>query len=509
MSSDTDDSDWVDEAAEDSDVDEVEDEDSDDGYEYFPEGEDEDLEENEMDAGDCEETWHLASEEPVFEHSDSRVLQMLRLRERGSRVDAADLRTRFKPNTHARRIKALDAKPYCAQFSKDGSLFYCATQDFTISLMDPHNNFSSIAEIQAMPGQWTITDCDLSKDSRTLVYSSIHPRIYLVRLGGFLDSGYEGGDATNPRSHVALNVGQDVGVWSIRMSDDGREVVAGCSDGLITVYDVEQRRVVQRVMGHQDDVNAVTFADISGNVLLSGSDDGLVKVWDRRSSLGAGKPAGILSGHTQGITFITTLNRDGRTAVSNAKDQTMKLFDLRKMLDPDTALGHRAASVGVPGNFDYRWQPYPRALRNHRHPHDVSVATFQGHSVLRTLIRCHYSPGNRFLYTGSSDGKVYIYDPVRDPSGGGPAQVLESPEKLRPHMSAEERQLRAMMAVLPEESPQRFMLHRMLRQYSRGTESCVRDVAWSPDYPLIVGSVWKGERGGLEAFEYRSADRLF
>lgn len=39
--------------------------------------------------------------------------------------------------------------------------------------------------------------------------------------------------------------------------------------------------------------------------------------------------------------------------------------------------------------------------------------TFQGHKVLRTLIRCHFSPvqstGQRYLYTGSADGLVAIY----------------------------------------------------------------------------------------------------
>lgn len=33
-----------------------------------------------------------------------------------------------------------------------------------------------------------------------------------------------------------------------------------------------------RVKAHQDDVNAVTFADDSPNVIVSGSDDALIKV---------------------------------------------------------------------------------------------------------------------------------------------------------------------------------------------------------------------------------------
>jgi hypothetical protein len=38
--------------------------------------------------------------------------------------------------------------------------------------------------------------------------------------------------------------------------------------------------------------------------------------------------------------------------------------------------------------------------------------TYRGHSVLRTLIRCHFSPvettGAQYLYSGSTDGKIHV-----------------------------------------------------------------------------------------------------
>jgi len=45
---------------------------------------------------------------------------------------------------------------------------------------------------------------------------------------------------------------------------------------------------------------------------------------------------------------------------------------------------------------------------------DVSVMTYRGHSVLNTLIRCHFSPvhstGQQLIYTGCASGQVVIYD---------------------------------------------------------------------------------------------------
>ena len=38
--------------------------------------------------------------------------------------------------------------------------------------------------------------------------------------------------------------------------------------------------------------------------------------------------------------------------------------------------------------------------------------TYRGHSVLRTLIRCHFSPaettGAQYIYSGSADGKIHV-----------------------------------------------------------------------------------------------------
>ena len=63
--------------------------------------------------------------------------------------------------------------------------------------------------------------------------------------------------------------------------------------------------------------------------------------------------------------------------------------------------------------WDYRWMPYPATGRLLEHPHDGAVATYRGHSVLGTLIRAYWSPefstGQRYIYSGSSDGAAVIY----------------------------------------------------------------------------------------------------
>lgn len=56
---------------------------------------------------------------------------------------------------------------------------------------------------------------------------------------------------------------------------------------------------------------------------------------------------------------------------------------------------------------------YPGRGRLVRHPHDGCLQTYRGHSVLTTLIRAYWSPpattGQRYIYSGSADGGVYVY----------------------------------------------------------------------------------------------------
>ena len=192
-------------------------------------------------------------------------------------------------------------------------------------------------------------------------------------------------------------------------------------------------------------MNTVCFADEASHLIYSGSDDTFCKVWDRRCLNSRGKPAGVLMGHLEGITFIDSRG-DGRYFISNGKDQTIKLWDIRKMSSNVTCNpGYRSYE------WDYRWMDYPPQAKNLKHPCDQSVATYRGHSVLRTLIRCYFSPafstGQKYIYTGSHNACVYIYDLV---SG---AQVAT----LKHHKSP------------------------------------VRDCSWHPFQTTLVSSSWDGD----------------
>lgn len=118
--------------------------------------------------------------------------------------------------------------------------------------------------------------------------------------------------------------------------------------------------------------------------------------------------------------------------------------------------------VRVMPNFDYRWMDYTYASCS-KHEKDNCLLTFTGHTVLQTLIRCYFSPkettDQRFVYSGSADGSVYIYDIL----SGENASTISS-----------------------------------------GTTQCIRDVSWHPNTPVIASTSFNGS---VSLFNLESSKR--
>ncbi|RXM95283.1 DDB1- and CUL4-associated factor 11 [Acipenser ruthenus] len=329
--------------------------------------------------------------------------------------------------------------------------------------------------------------------------------------GRCLSSSFSHGECSDIRSHPDE---RRFCVFSLTTSSDGREILGGANDGCLYVFDREQNKRTLKIDSHEDDVNAVSFADASSQILFSGGDDALCK-------------------------------GDARYLISNSKDQTIKLWDIRKFSPKEGLAASRLAVTQQ--NWDYRWQQVPkrgagreerrgeggreerlgvllaastqercgergeerrgveggetgstagskyprevrgerrgeergggrrdweycwqqvpkRALKRHRLPGDTSLMSYRGHGVLHTLIRCRFSPefstGQRYIYTGCSTGRVVVYDVL---TGG----IVT---KLCNH------------------------------------DACVRDVSWHPYQESIVSSS-VSERGDTERVCERERER--
>eukprot|EP01026_Neomeris_dumetosa_P041188 TRINITY_DN34071_c0_g1_i5.p1 TRINITY_DN34071_c0_g1~~TRINITY_DN34071_c0_g1_i5.p1 ORF type:complete len:586 (+),score=64.29 TRINITY_DN34071_c0_g1_i5:32-1759(+) len=321
-------------------------------------------------------------------------------------------------------------RAYIGQFSKDGSLFWVAYQDSRIRLYDVERDFRLRKEVYPRGVHWAITDTSVSPDERFLAYSTMYSVIHMVNIGSSLDSVHSLANVNE--IHHGLNVGWLVdmrdeiesyrfGVFSLDWASGNAEIAVGTNDNTFAIFDIERSRTVHFIQGHRDDLNAVVYLDESNNVLVTGSDDSQIYLWDRRTlpgtSIGAVLvPQGALVGHTEGITHIHSKG-EGIHLVSNGKDQRAKLWDIRKCYSQSQVQNMDRKSIkAVECGQDYRWQQYPLRGYHVKHPYDISVQEYRGHTVQNTLIRAYMSPefstGGRYIYSGSATGKIHVYDTV-------------------------------------------------------------------------------------------------
>lgn len=207
---------------------------------------------------------------------------------------------------------------YGGKFTSRGNLYYASSQSHLMlfNTSDPFN-WVLRTKIHARDVSWTVTDMDVCENEQYLIYSTINPVVQLVDLETLSkkserihfsdrgDGGWLGGH----------------GIMSVKFSGDTREIVAGTKGAEVMVYDLVSNRVSTKVNHcHDDEINSVCFANRSqSNIIFTGSDDFLIKVWDRRALGTNSREAGNFVGHCEGVTHVASKG-DGFYLASNGKD---------------------------------------------------------------------------------------------------------------------------------------------------------------------------------------------
>lgn len=175
-------------------------------------------------------------------------------RGRFSSSDCCHLLSRYLPTNGPSVVDQMRSCAYVSQFSTDGSLFVAGFQESHIRIYNVDQGWKIQKDIRAKSLRWTITDTSLSPDQRFLVYSSISPIVHIVDVG----SGMKQSVANVTEIHEGLEFSfptydhdnYTFGIFSVKFSTDGRELVAGCSDNSIYVYDLEAKRLSLRIPAH-------------------------------------------------------------------------------------------------------------------------------------------------------------------------------------------------------------------------------------------------------------------
>lgn len=213
--------------------------------------------------------------------------------------------------------------------------------------------------------------------------------------------------------NIHVMSGHSGAVLELHFSTDGERLYTASTDKTVGVWDVVAGVRVKRIKGHTSFVNTCCPARRGPPLVVSGSDDCSIKVWDARKKgevhslqttypvtsvafndtaegvmssgvdneikfwdLRKGQPSFVLRGHAETVTSLS-LSPDGAYLASNGMDNTVRAWDVRPYCP-----GERCTKV----------------LVGHQHNFE------------QNLIKCSWSKDGRKVASGSADRCVYIWD---------------------------------------------------------------------------------------------------
>lgn len=200
-----------------------------------------------------------------------------------------------------------------AKWNRGGSLIASVSKDKSALVWNPSTN----QVVQQYVHSFPVLDIDW-RDNTMFATACVDRLVRVFDL--------EGGQPGQP---IRVFEGHQNDVNSVRFSPSG-ELLASCSDDrTVKVWNVGNpaaANLVHNLQGHNDAVFVIRWSPRQPNLLLSGSNDGCIRIWDITS----GFCVGSLKEHKDGISaasfspdgaFFASASADGRILVWSVRDQ--------------------------------------------------------------------------------------------------------------------------------------------------------------------------------------------
>ena len=207
--------------------------------------------------------------------------------------------------------------------------------------------------------------------------------------------------------HLRTLSGHDDTIQSVSISGDSRYILSGGDDGTIKLWNTVTGECVRVFEGHRGSVSSVCFSP-DDRYILSGGHDRMMRLWD----VNTGECVRTFRGHMGNVNSVC-LSNNGRYALSGSDDDTMRLWDVDKAEGLHTFGGRTGTVNSVCFSSDDRYAlsgSNDGNVRLWNLENGKCLHVFEGHAGYVTSV-CMSSDG-RYALSGSHDKTVRLWDVV-------------------------------------------------------------------------------------------------